>query len=113
MSGPPPPIHANCAIAGADAPVVVPATHPLVVATPFLGWRPTAAGAGGAAMVLLSTWQMILAFGRRFRASRTPADLPASRNAHPLNLGLTGAFWTRALNEYLASGLLNHTRARG
>ena len=80
-----------------------------MVATSFLGWRPTAAGAGGAAMVLLSTWQMILAFGRRFYASRTPADLPATRNAHPLNLGLTGAFWTRALNEYLASGLLNHT----
>jgi len=109
MSGPPPPIHANCAIADADAPVIVPATHPLVVATPFLGWRPTAAGAGGAAMVMLSTWQMILAFGRCFYASRTPADLPATRRAHPLNLGLTGAFWTRALNEYLSSGLLNHT----
>ena len=106
---PPPPITATCAIAGANAPVAIPAAHPLVPATHFLDWQPAPAGAGGVAMVQLDTWQMVAAFGRRFGASRTPADLPAALRVNPLTLALAGACWARTLNEYLASGLLNHT----
>ena len=109
MAGQSPPITALCVLAGADAPVRVPAAHPLVPATSFLGWKPSAPGAAGVAMVELSTYQMVAAFGRCFRASRTPADLPAARRVNPLILGLSGPCWARALNEYIASGLLGHT----
>ena len=103
MAGQSPPITALCVLAGADAPVRVPAAHPLVPATSFLGWKPSAPGAAGVAMVELSTYQMVAAFGRCFRASRTPADLPAARRVNPLILGLSGPCWARALNEYITS----------
>ena len=84
----------------------VPAAHPLVVHTAYLNWGVGPAGAGGIAQSRLSTFQMFVVFGRRLGASQAPADLPASRNAHPLNLGLTGACWARVLNELIVSGLL-------
>lgn len=49
---------------------------------------------------------MLKSFGARLSASQLPADLAASRNVCPLTLKLSGACWTRVLNEYLASNLL-------
>ena len=107
MAGQVPPITATCVIVGADAYVEVsPANHPLILQTPFLGWMPAPAGATGVPQVRLLSWQMLKAFGARLSASRSPADLPASRNANPLLLALTGGLWTRYLNELVASGLL-------
>lgn len=106
MAAPPPPIIATCTIVGEDAPVAVPADHPLVNCTAFLDWAPAPAGAGGVARVQLSYWQTLKVFGARCSASRSPTDLAASRRVHPLNICLTGGFWTRVLNEYVASGLL-------
>ena len=85
----------------------IPASHPLVVGTAYLNWAVGPAGAGGVAQARLSTFQMLAVFGRRLGVSQTPADLPASRRAHPLNLCFTGAFWARVLNELVASGLLD------
>ena len=90
----------------------MPAAHPLVTRTAFLGWAPAPAGAGGVARVQLSSWQMLKAYGGRCSASQAPADLPASRNAHPLVTAMTGGFWTRVLNEYIASGLLSVVAGR-
>jgi len=42
---------------------------------------------------------MLKVFGARLAASRTPADLPASRNTNPLVIALTGGLWTRVLTE--------------
>lgn len=89
-------------------PVAIPANHPLVLGTPFLGWAAaTGAAAGGIALVTLSTGQMLAAFGARLSCAKSPADVPAADKVNPLTLGLTGAAWTRVLNEYLSSGLLN------
>ncbi|KAL3922128.1 MAG: hypothetical protein SGPRY_004674, partial [Prymnesium sp.] len=105
---PPPPIVASLTPAGTrSASLMVPANHPLVLATPFLGWDSAPPDVGGAAQVSLATWQMLTAFGGRLCTSKLPADLPASLVAYPLNLCFSGAAWTRILNEYLASGLLN------
>ena len=93
----------------ANGPVVLPAAASLVTRTAFLGWQPAAAGAGGVAQVFLGTWQMLKAFGARLSASQLPADLAASRNVGPLTVKLSGAAWTRILNEYLASNLLAAT----
>ena len=97
----------TCIINGADAWVTVsPASHPLILQTAFLHWDAAAANVAGA-RVRLQTWQMIKAFGARFSSSRAPPDIPATESINPLILAMTGAFWARALNEYVASGLLN------
>ena len=101
-----PPITVSCIMAGPDAPVDVPASHPLVVQTAYLGWDAGPIGVGGVAQARLSTFQILVVFGRRLGASQTPADLPAARKAHPLNLGFNGPFWVRVLNELISSGLL-------
>ena len=115
MAGAPPPAPAAPILAtvsllpDANGPVVLPAAASLVTRTAFLGWQPAAAGAGGVAQVFLGTWQMLKAFGARLSASQLPADLAASRNVGPLTVKLSGAAWTRILNEYLASNLLAAT----
>ena len=110
MANPPPPVVPVVAtvslVPDAKGPVILPAASSLVTHTAFLGWLPAAAGVGGAAQVSLDTWQMLKAFGARLSASQLPADLAASRNVGPLTIQLTGACWTRVLNEYLASNLL-------
>ena len=103
-----PPIFVTCALLGdSEEPAQVPAAHFLVAHTLFLGWRAAAAGVGCVAQVELCTWQMIHVFGSRLQASRLPVDLVASRTAMPLRLKLTGPCWTRVLNEYVVSGLLD------
>lgn len=87
--------------------VDVQATHPLVVSTPFLSWDPAAPDQLGRAMAGIATWKAVRAFGRRLSASKSPADLSASRRVHPLLLGLSAAAWTRVLDEYISSGLLS------
>ncbi|KAL1526909.1 hypothetical protein AB1Y20_015600 [Prymnesium parvum] len=111
-SNPPPPIPpvaAICAAAGdPHMPVAIPANHPLALSTPFLGWAASGGTAvGGNALVTLSTSQMLVSFGARLSCAKSPADLPAADKVNPLTLGLNGAAWTRILNEYLSSGLLN------
>ena len=102
-----PPIIATCNAMGPDSPVDVPAAHPLVLSTAYLGWDAGPAGAGGVAQSRLPTWKMLVVFGRRCSGSQAPADLPASRMASPLRLAFVGAFWSRVLNELLTSGILN------
>lgn len=87
-------------------PVQVPAAHPLVGYTTFLGWVPVPAGPQGAAQVELGTGQLVAAFGCRLSVSQAPADAQAFDAANLLIFGLTGFAWTRILNEYVASGLL-------
>ncbi|KAL1496845.1 hypothetical protein AB1Y20_014431 [Prymnesium parvum] len=96
-------------------PVAIPASHPLALGTAFLGWAPAPfGGPGGAALVSLGTGQMLAVFRARLSCAKTPADIPAADKVNPLTIGLTGAAWTRILNEYLGSGLLRvstHSRA--
>ena len=99
-----PSVAARCILLPADSavPVTIPATHPLVLQTPFLRWQPTPStgGAGGGARVAIPTWKALRAFGRRLRLSQAPADVLAAKKANPLNLALQGAMWTRLLDEY-------------
>lgn len=106
---PVPPLVALCtAVGDPHMPVAIPASHPLAVSTPFLGWAAVGgAGPGGLALVSLSTSQMLAAFGARLSCARSPADVPATDKVNPLTVGLNGAAWTRILNEYLSSGLLD------
>ncbi|KAL3919017.1 MAG: hypothetical protein SGPRY_005786 [Prymnesium sp.] len=69
--------------------------HPLVLATPFLGWAPATAGPGGVARASLCSYQLLTAFGERLSTSKAPADIPAARLVSPLTLGLTGPAWAR------------------
>lgn len=80
-----------------------------MLATPFLGWAPAAAGPGGVARASLCSYQLLTAFGERLSTSKAPADIPAARLVSPLTLGLTGPAWARVLNEYVAGGLLHAT----
>lgn len=99
---------ATCVATGTpEEPVILPAQAPIVLHTGFLDWVPVPAAAGGAARVSLDTWQMIEAFGTPLSGSRAPADINLTSTKTPLTLALTGAAWTRILNEYVASGLLN------
>lgn len=104
-----PPVAALCsAVMDPHLPVAIPASHPLALSTPFLGWAASGGNApGGASLVTLSTSQMLVAFGARLSCAKSPADLPAANKVNPLTVGLSGAAWTRILNEYLSSGLLN------
>ncbi|KAL1530809.1 hypothetical protein AB1Y20_001705 [Prymnesium parvum] len=90
-------------------PVTIPASHPLALGTAFLGWATVVGtGPGGVTSVLLNTGQMLAAFvSARLSCSKTPADRPAADQVNPLTIGLTGTAWTRILNEYIASGLLD------
>eukprot|EP00327_Prymnesium_parvum_P034528 CAMPEP_0195622802 /NCGR_PEP_ID=MMETSP0815-20121206/16411_1 /TAXON_ID=97485 /ORGANISM="Prymnesium parvum, Strain Texoma1" /LENGTH=74 /DNA_ID=CAMNT_0040763631 /DNA_START=494 /DNA_END=715 /DNA_ORIENTATION=- len=52
--------------ANPQQPAAIPASHPLALSTAFLGWAAAPfGGAGGAALVSLSTGQMLAAFGAR------------------------------------------------
>ena len=98
-----PPITATCVATGPDYPVDLPATHPVVVRTAYLGWDAGPAGAGGVAQARLTSWQMIVVFGQRLTTSQSPIDIPAARCITPLNLALAGAAWARILNQLMAS----------
>lgn len=89
-------------------PAYIPASHPLALSTPFLGWvAAPAGGTGGTALVSLNAGQMLAAFGARISCSRSPADTPAADKVNPLTIGLTGGAWARVLDEYISSGLLD------
>ena len=85
-------------------PVLLPAVDPLVVRTPFLSWAPALGG-----RLRLTTSQALLAFARRCKVSRAPADMPRFAVVILLRLGLTTAAWRRVLGELVASGLLGCT----
>mmetsp|Transcript_42554 Transcript_42554/g.97580 ORF Transcript_42554/g.97580 Transcript_42554/m.97580 type:complete len:484 (-) Transcript_42554:545-1996(-) len=95
-----------------QGPAFLPASHPLVLSTSFLDWTasPTT-GTGGVSLVSLGTGQMLAAFGARLVCAKSPADIPAADKVNPLTIGLTGAAWSRVLNEYILSGLLNSNMA--
>lgn len=91
-------------------PASIPANHPLALSTSFLGWAAVpGGGAGGGALVSLNAGQMLTAFGARLSCAKAPADIPAADRVNPLTIGLSGAAWSRVLNEYITSGLLNAT----
>ena len=102
-----PPISVNILAADPAAlPGEIPAGHPLVLATPALGWTPGPAAPGAAAQVILAQHQLLAGFGARLRAGPNPADAAAARNTNPLTLALNGPCWVRILDELIASGLL-------
>jgi hypothetical protein len=81
----------------------------LVMATPFLLWQPAAA-VGGVAQVSLPQQALIAHFiGRCDRDAADAATLAVFNTHTPLDIGFEGAFWSRVLSEYVASGLLAAT----
>ena len=97
------PITATCVANGSDYPVDLPATHPVVVMTAYLGWDAGPTGAGDVAQARLASWKMIVVFDQRLTISQSPIDIPAARCITPLNLALAGAAWARILNQLMAS----------
>ena len=91
----------------ADKFVAVPANHPLVVKTAFLGYL-DAPAVGGALQKQLSNSQMLRAFGRRCKLSQVPALAPAIPPGI-LQLALSAQGWTKVLQELVASGMLTRT----
>jgi hypothetical protein len=90
-----------------EDPVFFSQTDPLVMATPFLLWQPAAA-AGGIAQVKLSQQTLMSHFiGRCDRDGADAPTLLAFNTRSPLDLAFEGAFWSRILTEYVASGLLS------
>ena len=85
--------------------VTLPANHPVVVKTTFLGFS-DAPAAGGIAQKSLSNSQMLRAFGRRCKLSQAPVSAPANP-VGILQLALSSQGWTKVLRELVASGLLN------
>ena len=90
-----------------EDPVFFSQADPLVMATPFLLWRPAAA-MGGIAQVQLSQQELMAHFiGRCDRDGADAPTLLAFNTRSPLVLAFEGAFWSRILTEYVASGLLS------
>ena len=103
-----PPIAVNVtAIPPEEKSVAVPANHPLVVKTAFLGYD-DAPAVGGVQRKQLTNSQMLRAFGRRCKLSQAPAQAPANP-PDALQLALSTQGWTKVLQELLASGILNAT----
>ena len=81
-------------------------TDQLVMATPFLLWQPAAAIAGVAQVALSQQAMMTHFISRCDRDAADAATLIAFHTHTVLNLAFEGAFWSRILTEYVASGLL-------
>lgn len=94
-----------------DRSLRLPATEPLVVATPLIAWTPIAAAAAGAALVEIAEWKVLAIFGCKACLGSLPADKTAGAARNLLTLQLTAAFWSRYLTELIASGLLTGTFA--
>ena len=109
-AGAPPPIAAIVqANPSAEKPVWLPANHPLVAKTIFLGYS-DAQAAGGVAQKCLSNSQMLRAFGRRCKLSQAPGVAPAVPPGI-FQLALSAQGWTKVLAELIVSGILNLTFA--
>ena len=103
-----PPIAVNVtAIPPEEKSVAVPANHPLVVNTAFLGYV-DAPAVGGVQRKQLTNGQMLRAFGRRCKLAQALAQAPAIP-PDILQLALSTQGWTKVLQELLASGILNAT----
>jgi len=85
----------------------MPASHPLVVKTAFLGYGDSPP-IGGVNQKSLSTSQAVRAFGRRLCLTST-VPVPV---IGPLQLSFTGTAWTKYLGELIASGLLQISLTR-
>ena len=105
--GVPPIVATVAANPSVDKNVSLPANHPLVVKTVFLGYADVPA-VGGVTQKCLTTSQMLRAFGRRCKLFQAPnlAPVPAPG---VLQLALSTQGWTKILNELIASGILNAT----
>ena len=108
MAAPFPSVNALVNEQAPDKSVELPASHPLVVATPFLGWAPGRTVAG-VAHVRISQALAIAAFTRRCSTGTSPADYAAASAINLLLLALRAVSWTRILDQLIASGLLNST----
>ena len=85
--------------------VIFEATEPLVLQLAFLPWVPIPAAGGAPARKSLTHFQMLSLFiGRCTLEDSLPARTLFG-GVSTLTLALTGAFWTRLLTEYIASGL--------
>jgi len=80
--------------------------EPIVVATPFLSWRPVEIPGAIPTLVEIAEWQLVCAFGCKARASPTFQAQVACADRNLLTLQLTVAFWARYLTELVSSGLL-------
>ena len=90
-----------------DNPIFLLTSEPVVTGTLSLDWRPTPAGAGGAARVSLATPQAVRAFLPRANISRAPADVTAATAVGALTVRLTDACRSRVLSELAAANILS------
>ena len=87
-------------------PVILDQASILVQGTACLRWVLVGAAAGAPARVQLPQFIMVAVFFIRVTLDTSPASMATFSLVHVLNVACTGAFWSRILTEYVASGLL-------
>lgn len=91
--------------AAPDFPLLLPADHELVLATPMLRWTAIPAAAGGAALASISLFKAVRVFLARCSLSKEPADAAFFKRLPFLEFDLTDAAWTRIIDEFSDSDL--------
>ena len=89
-----------------ERPISLEANDSLVLATPFLAWRPAAAAAGATPRVELPQNQLFAVFGRRCSFTKQAGQRALLDATNSMQFGITTAAWSRVLTALRDSGLL-------
>jgi hypothetical protein len=90
-----------------DEPLSARADHPVVLATPCVGWQPMAAVANTPARVQSPRRHIHAVFGRRLQPANNPQATTRFGQENAFTFGATRGYWTGTIDEFTASGLLN------